>query len=62
MKYFVDDRLDTCTLLNEHGITPIVFDQPWNREEEHPFTVVHTWEDLNRMIDWKTAVCPEVRQ
>ncbi|MBF0508738.1 MAG: transglycosylase domain-containing protein, partial [Deltaproteobacteria bacterium] len=30
-KYFIDDRLETCVLLEEHGITPIDFDQPWNR-------------------------------
>ncbi|HHO75741.1 MAG TPA: haloacid dehalogenase, partial [Deltaproteobacteria bacterium] len=29
--YFIDDRLDTCNLLAAQGITPIVYDQPWNR-------------------------------
>lgn len=51
ISYFVDDRLDTCHLLAEQGITPIVFDQPWNRQP-HPFTVVKTWDDISGLIDW----------
>lgn len=51
IKYFVEDRLDTCRLLAAEGITPIVFDQPWNREE-HPYTVVKCWEDISAMINW----------
>jgi uncharacterized HAD superfamily protein len=50
--YFVDDRLDTCHLLSREGITPIVFDQPWNRQP-HPFTTVKNWEDISRLINWE---------
>lgn len=51
ISYFVDDRLDTCRLLAEQGITPIVYDQPWNRQP-HPFTVVKNWDDISALIDW----------
>jgi hypothetical protein len=50
-RYFIEDRLDTCYLLQEAAITPIVFDQPWNRDP-HPFHVVNSWVDISSMIDW----------
>jgi len=50
-KYFVEDRLDTCPLLEENGITPILFEQPWNRKP-HPYPVVRDWEEISRLIDW----------
>ncbi len=52
VEYFVEDRLDTCHLLQEAGITPIVFTQPWNRRP-HPFITVSTWEEMAALIDWK---------
>lgn len=51
IRYFVEDRLDTCHMLAEEGITPILFDQPWNRED-HPFTVVTCWDDIASLISW----------
>ena len=45
VRYFIDDRLDTCFLLQEAGITPIVYTQPWNRAP-HPFQTVSNWEDI----------------
>jgi len=51
ISYFVDDRLDTCHLLAQQGITPILFDQPWNRQD-HPYTVVKTWDDISALINW----------
>jgi len=50
-KYFVEDRLDTCPLLEQNGITPILFEQPWNRKP-HPYYVVRDWEEISRLIDW----------
>ncbi|HWR68615.1 MAG TPA: haloacid dehalogenase [Desulfomonilia bacterium] len=52
--HFVDDRLDTCHMLQEAGITPIVFTQPWNRRP-HPFLAVNTWEEIATLIDWNGA-------
>lgn len=52
VRYFVEDRLDTCFLLKETAITPIVFDQPWNRKP-HPFQVVNGWKELAELIIWE---------
>lgn len=49
--HFVDDRLDTCHLLRERQITPILFVQPWNRQP-HPFIEVNGWGELEQLIDW----------
>ncbi|MEJ2672666.1 MAG: hypothetical protein P8168_10810, partial [Deltaproteobacteria bacterium] len=45
IQYFVEDRLETCLQLADHGITPIVFAQPWNRHP-HPFREVQSWPEL----------------
>jgi len=47
--FFVEDRLDTCFLLEAAGITPILFRQPWNREP-HPFIEVGSWDELGGLI------------
>jgi hypothetical protein len=49
--YFVDDRLETCYLLREKGIVPVLFAKPWNRQV-HPFLEVHGWSELEKMIDF----------
>ncbi|MFP4158204.1 MAG: 5' nucleotidase, NT5C type [Desulfobacterales bacterium] len=49
ISHFVEDRLETCYLLAEEGIRPIVFAQPWNRKN-HPFREVQTWRELESMI------------
>jgi len=43
--WFVEDRMETCFLLHEAGIKPVVFRQPWNREP-HPFLEVGSWQEL----------------
>ncbi len=50
VRYFVEDRLETCHLLHEEGIEPIVFDQPWNREP-HSFIKVSSWLELKNLIN-----------
>lgn len=52
IKYFVEDRLDTCYLLERGAIMPIVFEQPWNRKP-HPFPVVKSWDELSALIKWE---------
>jgi uncharacterized HAD superfamily protein len=47
--YFVEDRLETCFLIHDAGISPIVFKQPWNRKP-HPFPEVGNWQELETMI------------
>ena len=48
---FVEDRLETCYLLDSVGITPILFQQPWNRKT-HPFIEVANWHELEHLIDF----------
>jgi hypothetical protein len=57
IKYFIDDRLDTCHIIQAAGITPIVYNQPWNRKP-HPFHAVDDWEELAGLIDWD-GIVPE---
>jgi hypothetical protein len=49
IQYFVEDRLETCLQLADHGITPIVFAQPWNRQP-HPFPEVQGWPELGGLL------------
>ena len=51
IKYFVEDRLETCYLLEKASIVPIVFDQPWNRKPHH-FPMVRGWVEISAMIEW----------
>lgn len=48
--HFVEDRLETCFLLEKAGITPILFKQPWNRQP-HPFVEVAAWDELEKLIE-----------
>lgn len=48
-RYFVEDRLETCYLLAEAGITPIVYRQPWNRQP-HPFREVSGWREIEALL------------
>lgn len=49
IKWFVEDRLDTCHLLKAAGIEPVVFRQPWN-QEPHDYLQVGSWQDLEQQI------------
>ncbi len=49
VRYFVEDRLETCRQLAGHGITPILFAQPWNRRP-HPFLEVAGWPQLAALL------------
>ena len=51
IRWFVEDRLETCHLLDAAGVTPVVFRQPWNREP-HGYLTVSTWQDLESRIDF----------
>ncbi|MHB8810797.1 MAG: 5' nucleotidase, NT5C type [Desulfobulbaceae bacterium] len=45
---FIDDRAETCFQLDEAGITPIIFSQPWN-QGRHAFASVRTWEEIRAL-------------
>ncbi|MGD8834481.1 MAG: haloacid dehalogenase [Desulfobacteraceae bacterium] len=51
--WFVEDRLDTCHLLETHNITPLVYTQPWNRQP-HPFMEVGNWSQLESLVSWSS--------
>jgi uncharacterized protein len=50
LNYFVDDRTQTCRLLHDAEITPLVFSQPWNRNR-HAFHTVESWQEIRAMVD-----------
>ncbi len=51
IKYFVEDRVETCWLLADYGIQPLLFDQPWNRGTEPlPFPRIANWGQLSRKL------------
>ena len=49
LQYFVEDRLETCRQLAAHGLTPILFAQPWNRRP-HSFLEVAGWPELAGLL------------
>ncbi len=49
LEFFVDDRARTCRMLAaEDGISPIVFDQPWNRGR-HQLPTVRHWGEIRAL-------------
>jgi 5'(3')-deoxyribonucleotidase len=51
ISYFIDDRLETCFALQDAGVRPVLFKQPWNRQP-HPFVEVSTWDELRTLIEF----------
>jgi hypothetical protein len=49
IRYFVDDCLDICFMLEKQGITPLLYSQPWNRFS-HPFREVTNWAELRALM------------
>ena len=54
IEYFVEDYLDICFMLDEQNITPIVFQQPWNRSA-HPFHEVTSWGEIRDLMHLHTS-------
>jgi hypothetical protein len=49
LTHFVDDRAVTCNMLaREKGITPIIYDQPWN-SGRHTLASVANWQAIKKM-------------
>lgn len=57
VKYFVEDRLETCYSLQDASIVPIVFDQPWNRKPSS-FMRVRDWREIAAIIQWPEGTAP----
>jgi uncharacterized protein len=47
--YYLDDHLDTCIQLSQNGISPIVFNQPWNKGN-HNFHRVDDWQEVEKIL------------
>ncbi len=48
--YILEDRFETCELLIEAGITPILYKQPWNNRE-HSFIEVNGWKEFEKLLN-----------
>lgn len=45
LRYFIDDRAETCLDLERQGFIPLVFNQPWN-EGRHHLATVASWQEI----------------
>ncbi len=45
LKYFIDDRAETCLLKLQAGLNPIVFSLPWNQGQQS-FKSVASWREI----------------
>ena len=53
VRYFVEDRFETCELLSQNGIHPLLFDQPWNRlPGAVAFPRIENWSQLGQRISF----------
>ena len=50
IRYFIDDRAATCMQLAEAGLKPLVFSQPWNRNQ-HNLPTVSSWREIIELLD-----------
>ncbi len=48
ISYFIDDRFETCEEIAAHGITAIVYNQPWN-ENRHNLPTVKGWAEIEAL-------------
>jgi uncharacterized HAD superfamily protein len=53
---FIEDRGETCELLYNNGILPIIYHQPWN-EKWKAFPRVKDWKDIRSLFE-KGSVYP----
>ena len=53
VRYFVEDRLETCFQLKDVGIEPVLFSQPWTRQD-HPFIEVPRWKELEELFVFRS--------
>ena len=53
LTHFIDDRTLTCKQLARAGLNPIVFCQPWNRNQ-HDLPSVCSWEEVTKLLNLDT--------
>jgi uncharacterized protein len=51
LSYFIDDRAKTCQQLADAGLNPIVFSQPWNKNQ-HNLPTVADWQELAALFEF----------
>ena len=49
LKYFIDDRAETCLQFADAGLQPFVFEQPWNHGR-HTLPTVTNWQDIRNLL------------
>ena len=49
LKYFIDDRAETCIQLAREAISPYVFNQPWNKNR-HELPTVADWREISALV------------
>lgn len=49
LKYFIDDRAETCTMLAAAQVVPFVYSHPWNRNR-HNLPTVESWQDIRALL------------
>jgi uncharacterized protein len=49
VSHFVEDHMETCEILHQKGIVPIVFEQPWNTGQRR-FATVRSWIEIRDYI------------
>jgi 5'(3')-deoxyribonucleotidase len=54
LSHFVDDRTLTCQMLADAGLSPIVYTQPWNRNQ-HKLPAVSNWDDIAGLFDFSIS-------
>ncbi len=50
LRFFIDDRVETCLQLAETDITPIVYNQPWNIGK-HTLPNVSNWQEISNLLE-----------
>jgi uncharacterized HAD superfamily protein len=50
LRYFIDDRAETCIQLAKEAISPYVFNQPWNRNR-HNLPTVADWQEIAALVN-----------
>jgi uncharacterized HAD superfamily protein len=48
LRFFIDDRAETCETLKMDGFTPIVYHQPWNAGR-HSLASVDNWQAIEQL-------------
>lgn len=49
LRYFIDDRAETCIQLAKEAINPYVFNQPWNLNR-HSLPTVADWQEIRALV------------